>query len=762
MGNGAAASQIQPPATDLGRQAEAMLRWRAHGLQRQLDARTAAAARVFPILLHGRYPRTPLEDDPPGVTGLRFSPSWTRRGSAFGLPPPSSIQRDECLVEAVIAFPGATGLELVLLEAAGLGPGARQRLTTRVGHASAIVAKAGIAHTVTVLDPRAFCAAGQAARTFLFGSLIAGRLTDVTWAALQRSWAVRVPAEEVAWILERAPSPLGALATGLLAAPNVPPPVAAIEWALARGLSAQALAAPDVAAVAWAGLASDVASELEAALRLVHPPPARRVGLARALQRPAPRRPDLGELLRIGGRLSLAFLRAVRRSPPLRGSPRWRGTMAAGIPRALLGALAEGIQAAGAPRVVIEPVRAGRGFDVPVGQSVLAHGATPLQARVRALALAAEAGGSPPLAGLDAQWKALAARLARPRTRPALLLVVGEATGTEPPLDPLNRGPSRQLAFPAALLVRLVPGRRPTARTVTAEEAVEAFLRSAAAGFELEVLPASPGATAVSTRLTQVAALLAAARPGHPQAPPALPTAVELGGAVYLATPTALRRFPLDRFLARPRRLHADPNAPDLCITPGERAGPNPRLSGILQVRVSLAGPGFAWLLYADAVGGRLRERVPLQELEAHLHDVRSVLQGIPPGVALAFRGDADLESALRRTGQVEPSRRIELQLRGEWPFRLEVRLAGSDLPMGAEGDGWFGGPNPAGWDAAALAVMACWAAGEEGTIGCRSARISPPPGCSEALGAVHARSVAIRRLDAHLRRLLRPYRKLE
>ena len=121
----------------------------------------------------------------------------------------------------------------------------------------------------------------------------------------------------------------------------------------------------------------------------------------------------------VGGRLTLAFVKAVRRSPTLRANGLWREVIGAGGPRALLPLL-------------------GRGLESSVA---VARDATSVQAKVRAVALVAEAGDPAALADLEPEWRAIATRLARPRSRPGLLLVVGNAEGTEPPLDPINRGP---------------------------------------------------------------------------------------------------------------------------------------------------------------------------------------------------------------------------------------------------------------------------------------------------------------------------------
>jgi hypothetical protein len=130
--------------------------------------------------------------------------------------------------------------------------------------------------------------------------------------------------------------------------------------------------------------------------------------------------------------------------------------------------------------------------------------------------------------------------------------------------------------------------------------------------------------------------------------------------------------------------------------------------------------------------------------------------------VAFIIRSDAEMDAACRRAGPAAAARRLDVQVRGEFPSRLQVRVGAPHPSPEDEGDGWFGGSSPDGWSAAALAAMAHWVPGQEGFLACRSALVTAPPGCSQELAVVHARSVAIRRLNAHIRRLLGPYRTLE
>ena len=775
MGSAPAIGASPAPSTaESGRALEAVLRWRTRWLARHLSPRMAQAVGLFPVLLHASFPRTRLEDEAPGVSGMRYRRGWARQAAAFGLPPPSRAQRGTCLAEAVVAVPGPHGLELMVLVPRGLKADERRRLEERAGAAGELLRKAGVPVITALLDPVQLAAWESALRTLLFGALAAGRPAPPTWSALSQACAALLSPEEVARLSLAAPTPLSALAVALLAGAPVPGPMAAIRAALAGGASARDLSDPDVAAVTWADLGSAVHAELAAALRLARPSPARKrvkapasederlealrlelLGLAPPAS-PEPESapaPDASEVLRLGRRLALAYLQSVHGSPTLRTSPRWREALGPGFPRVLLPAL--GVQlreVAAAGQLDLDPVPAMNGFEVRLRDgSSLGHGATPVQARARALALVAEAGGDALLAGIQPPWKALVLRLPRPRSRTAMLLVAEAASGNEPPFDPINRGPRRELGFPAALVARLAPGRQPSARVLGAEEAVEAFLRAAQRHVDVEVVPSRSEARPVAVRLAQVAGLLGARVDGSEPDPAAAvpgPVAIQAGGRVYLAGSGDIRRYPLSRFLARPRAFSADPDAPDLALLPGDRKGhrrPNP---GIVQVRLSLSGPQSVSVLYAD---GRVhfREEVWLRDVEEHLRDVRSALQEAQPGAALALRIDHEVEPALRRAGVGRPSRRLEVAVRGVLPVGIQVKV----------GDEWFGGRGRAGWTAAALAAMSRWVPGEEGRIACRSAPITGPAWIPAGLATLYARSAALRRLKAHIRRELPTYR---
>ena len=760
---------LDPPGADEGpvREAEAVLRWRARTLRDQFAVREAEGARLFPVLLHASFKNSTLTADPPGVPGMAYRRSWVAWAADFGLSPPWRTQKGECVAEAVFALAGASGLELVVIVPAEATGGARRILEERVDLAAGVLRAGKVTCVATVLDMEAFCSTRSAARLLLFGSMLAGRLSSSSCRSLLRAWRAPLSSEDIAWIFDGAPTSLSSLAVGILAAGGVAGPLDAIEGCIRSGVSARALAAPDAAPVAWAGAVTRTGPDLDLVLGLLHPGSSvypRPSGAGGDVQ-PPPRDPAVA--VQVGGRLALAFVKAVRRSHTLRASDRWREVIGAGGPRALLPLIGGGLResaASGILRPGLEPEPGKAGFAIQLGPGALARGATSIQARVRALALLAEAGDATTLATLDPKWKALATRLARPRTRPALLVVVEDAVGSEPPLDPINRGPLRRVAIPPALVVHLGSTRRPSGRVLPGDQAVETLIRAAHAGDDVEVIPANGTALKAALRLTDVARMLA---PGTvsldaPKGAPALPVAIQAGGRVYLTGRRKVRRFPLERFMNRPRAFLADPDGPDLVMAPGDRSTSGRDAKGIIQLRTSLSTePGMAWLLYLDGAS-RFREHVALQELKEHIRDTRSVLQDVQAGAALALRSDPEMEAARRNAGAGHRSRRFEVETRGELPYRLQVRVAAPNQLNAWSGDEWFGGAGSAGWEAAALSVMAHWVPGEEGRIVCRRSRVVTRPGCPVGLVSLYARSIVIRRMTAHIQRLMAPYRRVE
>ncbi|HTP50327.1 MAG TPA: hypothetical protein VMK42_06495 [Anaeromyxobacteraceae bacterium] len=721
---------------------EAVLRWRARWLDRAEGLRVRQATRVFPVLLHTSFQRAGLDGEAPGVQGMRYRRSWAAAARAFDLPPPWRAQRGTCLAEAVVACPGPEALEFLVLVPRGLRSDERLRLEDRVGAALEVLRQGGVPASAALLDPVQLAAWESALRAFLFGALVAGRPAPPTWSGLEQACGALVEPAALARLSLSAPTSFCALGAALLASEPTPGPLAAVAEALAQGVPARHLADPELALVAWARRRPGVGEDLEAAHRL-----------ARAAASPDCAEPvEPGAAVRLGRRLVEAYLRVARRSPTLRASPRHRDPVGPGFPRVLLPALGQLLQAlASYGSLDFDPVPSLHGFEVRLRDGTpLGHGATPVQARVRALALAAEAGGEALLTGIQPPWRALALRMLRPRARPTLLLVAEAASGNEPPFDPLNRGPKRELGFAAALVARIGPGRQPSARVLAASEAVESFLRSAVRKVDVEVVPSRNEARPVAVRLAQVAGLLGARVEGAEAAPLQGSVAIQAGGSVYLGEGGRLRRFPLDRFLERPRGFQADPDAPDLSLGPGDRKGQRWPSSGMIQARVYLLDPQTAVVLYADGTGTQFRERVPLRNLEEHLRDARALLQEAQPGAVLALRIGPEMEPALRKVNAAPAADRVEVVVGGVLPLKLQVKISGE----------WFGGSaERPGWTAAALAALARWTPGYEGHLACKSARAIPPRGPGSGIVALYARSVALRRLRTHIARQAHPYR---
>jgi len=727
-----------PLAADARAAAQAVLRWRAWWLGHHLPRRQALAARLLPVMLHASFPAMGLSGEAPGVAGLRYRRRWSALARDLGLPPPSGMQRGRCLVEAVIACPTPEGLDALVLVAAGtrtddLGP-LQERLEAvqRVlSPAAAAPVRAGL-YTAARLhgDPEA------AQRALAFGALLAGTPGREAWVALEEGARQGGDPALLRALAAAAPTPLASLALALLSDRRAPGPLPALLSLLLEGERPRRLADPELFAVRWAGRVPALREPLEKALRLARRPSADEPG-------------DLSEVLALGRTLALACTLALRRRggrvdrqvPHLR-----REILGPGVPRVLLPALGARLRLLedGAPPP-LEPVRDGHGYEVRAGGCVLGRGLGPVQARVRALGLWAQAraaggGELPGLSSFDPTWRVVVQRLGGPPGRASAIMVVEAGGGSRPgpPFDPLNRGVERAMEFEGGLLVSTLAGRRPSGRMVGPEEAVEAVLRRSTGEAAPEVLASRVEARPVASRLAQVAAL--AADPGGDS-----PLAVEAGGRVYVPFRGGLRRYRLERFAARPRRFRPDPESPDLALGAGERTRAG-QASHLLQCKVTLAGDEAAALLYADGAGGLFRERVALAELEEHLAEARAVVREARPRSALTLRLADEVEGALRRTDRRQGA--LAVSVRGALP-RVEVEVAGER----------FGGLGPMGWDAAAQALLAIWPARTEGRLRIGDVAVTLAGVTAPPLLALWAASVARRRLHTRLFRLTSAYR---
>lgn len=704
------------------RELTALFRWRLRGLAAVVPPRTLRAARLLPVLLHASFDRPRLREEAPGVSGLRYRRAWSQLARDLELPPPFKAQRGTPLVEAVLLVPGAQGLEATVLLPSGLRPSDRDWVEERTGAAGAALAGAGVRIPVRVLDAAALAGDGDAtARLAVFGALVGGRISAAAWAALEAASRRPIEPAVLTLLAVSAPSPLAALALTLLCAGPAPSPLDAAGRLLSRKVTARRLADPEEFCARWAAEATPHRQALLTALALCRP---RRGEPAPAL--------EAAEVVALGGALSLAH--RIGLLPELVAA--WRDAVGAGMPRALQPALGERLSAAGPLRTALS--RAGDVHEVrlPAGV-VLGRGATPVQARVRALSLLSAAALEPVLEHAEPPWRALAGRLAQRRDRPTLLLVVEPAFPSGPPFDPINRGPGRGIGFPGALQVRLVPGRRPAGRVLTGDEALDRLVREVQAGTAVEVVAARSEAQPVAVRLTQVAALVRDAGPRNP-------VALEVGGRVLMPRDGRLFRFQLDRYLGRPRVFVPDPDAPDLTLSPGERRPVGLSRPGVVECRASLVDDLRASVLYTDAQRGWFREVVFLTELEEHLRDTRLVLQQSDAAAILAVRLSEDVEPALRRVGRAGAA--VAVAVRGQLPHDLQVEVGGDRFGGTTSGNGWRDG---------AIAVLSRWPRTGEGRLSVNGLTVQAGGRRAVGLLALYARSVALRRLKFFLRREL-------
>lgn len=724
--------------------AEALLRWRAWWLGHNLPRKHAVAARLFPVMLHASFPVARLSAEAPGVAGLQFRRRWSSLARAMDLPPPNRMQRGRPLVDAVVGIPTPRGLDLLVLVSADDQPEELGAVQERMEAVESIFLASGAPVRASIYSPARLAGDPEVGpRALAFGALLAGRPSAAAWLALEGSACRPCDGGISTSLAASAPTPLATLALTLLSLHRAPGPLSAALALLLEGESARTLASPDVFAVRWAGRVPALRAPLEEALRL-------------ARRGDPPEASELSAVLRLGWSLAVSCTGAIRRARGQldRHTKRlWQEALGPGMPRVLLPALGDRIRAhaAAAGRLRLDPVRVGRGYEVPLPDGTsLGRGRDPVQARIRALGLCAQAcaaGQDPASAGdlfqhLDPTWRVIGRRLAQPRDHAAQVLVVEAGGGSRPgpPFDVLNRGIERAMEFEGAISVAVTPGRRPSGRMLSAREVVEAVILHAPGEAGLEILASRAESRPVASRLGQIAQLVRdAAHRG--------PVALEAGGEVYLPFRGGLRRYALDRFASRPRSFTPDPEAPDLAAGPGERQARGRMAAGMLACRVTLSANEEAALIYADAEGGMLREVVPLVELEEHLREVRAIVRAAHPPAVLTIRLSDDIEAEVRRTGQVRQS--VAVVVTG--------RLPGVEVEVGGER---FGGRTPLGWDAAADSLLARWPARGEGRIGVSAVTALLGTRPASPLLSIWAASVARRRLRVRLQRALHAYRE--
>jgi len=710
----------------------AALRWRfLRVLPASLPFRTLEAARLVPVLLHASFQTPALRKDAPGVSGLSYRRSWSSLSRRFDLPPPWRAQRDAPQVDAVLAIPEPQVLTVLVVAVPAIARADLRSIEERCGVVQAHLSAAGAGCALRVLEPSALERDPLLShRLVLFGALCGGRISTFTWKALESASHRPLDPRDLVDLAEDAPGPLPALALALLCGRPARAPLEVARKLLALGVPARRLAEPERLCTRWLAEASPGhAAAVEEAARL-----------ASSFGAAAPP-DDAAAVIALANRLALPLARAIHNSRRAGLGPweraLWRERIGPDLPRALLPALGARLKAGANLETRLS--RVGRRHEVLLQSgAVLGRGASPIQARVRALSVLASAALEPLLAHAEPPWRNVAARLGKAREHPTLLLVVEPAGPSGPPYDPLNRGAGRRIGFPGGLALRLSPGRRPSARALTAPEVVERLLEEIRAGTRVEVLAARSEAHPVAARLAQVGALL--------EARGSSPVAIEAGGEVLLCSGAGIRRFRLDRFAARPRAFLADPDAPDLALSPGERRPPGLAGGGVLECRAQPLDAFRAAILYSDGAANHLREVVFLSELEDHLREARAILQAADARSALAVHLSDDLEGAVRRSGPAGPP--LHLAVRARLPFDVQVEVEGE----------WYGGTTGRSWRQAAKRLLVRWPREMDARLAVTTVSVVARGKRRGGLIALYARSLVLRRMRTHLVRTLRAY----
>src|SRR6266568_1627470 len=190
----------------------AVLRWRARWLSRSLPAPLAAAARLFPVLLHASFDHPGLRELAPGVAGLRYRPSWGSLARCFDLPPPHRAQRGTCVVEAVLARKtGERRLELTVLVPEGLRADEYGELEDRMEAARLVLAADGASVATRLLDIGRLAHSHEVCHELAaFGALLAGRVPAPAWAALEEAASEELGGDSLFAMMTSAPTAFAA------------------------------------------------------------------------------------------------------------------------------------------------------------------------------------------------------------------------------------------------------------------------------------------------------------------------------------------------------------------------------------------------------------------------------------------------------------------------------------------------------------------------------------------------------------------------
>ncbi|MBX7113989.1 MAG: hypothetical protein K1X64_06590 [Myxococcaceae bacterium] len=735
------------------RRLSALLRRRTRWLLATLPKRHAEALSFLPALLHATFPRRELKSDAPGIEGQKAGKKWGALARAFDLPTASGMQRGRRVIAALFAAPREGGFDAWVCWAGDLGQRERERAMARLEAAEALLTQAGVSTRVTPW-PNAPSRVDWA-RVLCFGAVVAGRLPASFWAAARRAGESPDDTPPLAGLWQWAPTELTRALLLPFAARGVPAPfqalLDALNLAAIEGRAALSIADPELFCAVWLSpglprprLAFELLATLSASTatqawagRLLASPGNRRVLSTVPLELEITS--DVENVLRLARELTLLALREARRVPravlgPLRRYLH-RAWLGVGVPTFFLPALEKALK----PQLKTGPeplqvVTQGNTVEVrEVQGAVLGRGRTVEQAWGRALFLVAQTLGAAVAQSVaPEEWRPLLRRFGQPLERRTLLLAVGRREAVGPPYDPLNRGKDRSLALTEALVVTLTPGSRPAASRLGPTPTVEKVALEAMRGTMIDVALAVPGAQPAVARLARLARFC---RPGAQE----LPLAIEAGGRVLWWLDGDHRWSSVGAFTARPRRYALDPEAPDFggVVTAKRWALNNPNN---VECLAWLREDNWACLLYTDSQGWRLREDVPVRWLERHLAGAQALLhEGFQPRL-LSVRATPDLVTAVERAAGEAPEE-IGVSVYGRLPFGLTVELFGER----------FGAHLPLGWSAAAQSILARWPDGLTGYLRVDKVAVDVRVS-SDSLATLYARSVAVRRLWAHVR----------
>ncbi|MEW6433355.1 MAG: hypothetical protein AB1730_17765 [Myxococcota bacterium] len=725
----------------------ALFRARLRALRGQFDATTGSAVALLPALFHATFPWAGLKTEAPGVADVRASMRWMKLARDFDLPPPTGIQRGRRLVAALLLTPHDVGFDVHVVPAPNLAPADEQRIAQRARAVETLLRRRLLPISITATGPsgQPYDAASRS-RLLSSGALVAGRLPEEFFSSAGPS------GDPLAGELWRTAPSAAARVLALLTLDSWPSGEAAelgevADLAQGVGQPLRHFADPALFMAARAALRSRRPALPFTVCALASPPGPVRACAASVARHfgqgaPSPSAPPAA-VLDVGRALALEVTRAVRRLPPEDAGPLRttlaRETLAAGFPRVLLPALAESVRGLGRRSEVptLRETRGPRGVEVRlVDGGLLGRGAHQAQAWARALALLGHLLGrpvAPPSA--PGRWGKLVPHLVVAPERRTLLLDITPQDVPGPPFDPLNRGPERRLALSGALLVSLAPGRRPSAREVSAAVLPRLVLREALAGTHLDFVARGTEAQSLEARLTRLARRVRTQVPRRPMA-------VELGGEVLLVSADGVGRYREASFARRPVRCGFDPEAPDFGAdaTQGRDVPSSPQL----QCLAFTVDDATARLLTVDEEGWILRETVPLAHAEGWLDEAQALLRSEPQAALSVRAADAMMRAAMTRPGPAAPD--VVVSLHGRLPFGLELELDGER----------YGGPGQLPWSAAALAVLSRWPLGVRGRV--RFAAVDVWAGEEPASGLLrlYARSVAMRRLSSHIEVLTR------